>query len=138
MSLLDLETRVFSRINNKVKSKLKSEYPRLSCTNSDRNIETKDKDSNDDYPLIYVHELSSPEIGSTLDGETINGLLSSFEITVFADSNQDDAKVVMNEVVLVMKSMRYQMIGSPFNDNDNGLYRRIARFRRVIGASDTL
>lgn len=132
MDLLDLETRVFSRVNNKVKSALRSKYPDLNCVDTDK------QEANPKYPKVYIHELESPEIGSDLEGIDINGVLSSFQITCFSNSTQDVNKEVMNEVIKVMKSMRYKVIGLPHNENDNGLYIRIARFRRPIGNGDVL
>lgn len=132
MSLLDLETKVYSRLNNKVKSALKKTYPKLNFVDTDKQSSTPT------YPLVYVHELESAEIGQDFDNTTINGVLSSFEITVYSDYSQEVNKEIMNEVVYVMKSMRYNIVGTPFNDNEDGLYRRICRFRRPVGAGDTL
>lgn len=132
MSLLDLETRVYSRINNKIKSKLKSKYPELTVVNTDKKPDVAK------YPMVYVHELESQEIGNDLENTTINGVLSSFQISVYSNSSQDVTKEVMNEVCMIMKSMRYSIVGMPFNNNSDGIYQRVARFRRPVGDGDTL
>lgn len=132
INLLDIDTRVTSRVNNKVKSKLKKTYPELVVTDTDRNNQTKT------YPFVYVHELEGSEVGQTLDNSEINARTCNFEIKVYSDKSQDVNKEVMIEVVGAMKSMLFNVVGTPYNANENGLYIRICRFNRIVASGDTL
>lgn len=130
--MLDIETIVHSRIKAIVTSKLKTKYPDISFTTSDK---VKDKPK---FPNVYTHMLGSQEKGSDLENNTINGALASFQIEVTDNESQTRAKVVMNEVVSVMKSMRFSVIAMPESQNTDTSYRCVARFRRVIGNLDVI
>ena len=78
------------------------------------------------------------ETGEDLQGDTINAVWSSFHIEVTTNTKMNDAKEVMNEVVRIMKTMSFQVIVTPEFQNTDSTYRRVARFRRIIGAGDVL
>lgn len=130
--MLDIETIVHSRIKAIVTSKLKTKYPDISFTTSDK---VKDKPK---FPNVYTHMLGSKEEGGDLEGNTINGVLASFQIEVTDNESQTRAKGVMSEVVSVMKGMRFSVIAMPESQNTDTSYRCVARFRRIIGNLDIL
>lgn len=130
--MLDIETRVFSRVKNIVTDNLKGKYPDLNFTMDDR------LPDNPSFPTVYVHELMSVEKGNDLDNVTINAVLSTFQIEVYDNDKPEIAKNVMNEVCEVMKSMGFSIISMPEFNNNPSYYRRVARFRRMIGSGDTL
>lgn len=129
--MFDIENRVYTRVKKLVTDKLKTKYPKITFTDSDK-IPAKVN-----YPYIVIHEMESQEVGQDLDNTTINAILSNFEITCYSDTSQDTNKEVMAEVVKSMKTMRFNVVGMPFNDNSDN-YRRVARFRRIIGNGDIL
>lgn len=132
VDLLDIETRVLSRIKNKFPKKLKDTFPNINFTNDDR------LPDNPSFPTVYVHELLSVEKGNDLDNVTINAVLSTFQIEVYDNVSSENAKIVMNYVCETMKSMGFTIISMPEFRNNQSYYRRVARFKRMIGSGDTL
>ena len=130
--MLDIESIVFSRISAKATQKLKTKYPNISFTTSDK------VSKNPKFPNVYVHMLSSPEIGEYLENNTINGVLATFQIETTDNELQTIAKDVMNEVVKIMKGMRFSVIAMPEFQNTSNTKRCVARFRRTIGNLDIL
>ena len=130
--MLDIETIVFSRIKAILTSKLKNKYPNISFTTSDK-VSGEPK-----FPNVYVHLMGSSEIGEDLENNTINGVLATFQIETTDNQTQTRAKDVMNEIVGVMKGMRFSVVAMPETDNKGSAHRCVARFRRVIGSLDIL
>ncbi len=130
--MLDIETTVFSRIKAILTSKLKTKYPDITFTTSDK------VSSNPKFPNVYVHMLGSQEIGEDLENNTINGVLATFQIETTDNEKQTIAKDVMNEVVGVMKDMRFSVVLMPEFQNTDTAKRCVARFRRTIGNLDIL
>ena len=90
------------------------------------------------FPTVYIHEMPGMETGADLQGGTINAVWSSFQIEVTTNTKQSDTKEVMDEVVKIMKKMRFQVISMPEFQNTDSIYRRVARFRRMIADDDIL
>lgn len=130
--MYDIESIVFSRIKKEFSDKIKKNYPNLDFTTSDK-VSTKPK-----FPTVYIHMLPSPEIGQTLDGTTLNGILANFQIKVSDNVNNSRAGEVMNEVVRILKTMRFSINEMPYSENKEGTYYSLVRARRAIGASDIL
>lgn len=130
--MLDIETRVFSRVKNKYPATLKTKYPNTSFTTSDR-VATNPK-----FPTVYVHEMGSVELGRDLDGTTINAVRSTIQIEVTDNESMARAREVMHSVVEIMKTMRYEVTTIPEFNNTPEIYRVVARFRRVLGSGDVL
>ena len=116
----DIASMVFTRIKVEATKKLKSKYPNINFTTSDQ-VRTEPT-----FPNVYVKRLQGSERGQTLDGESVNSILSSFQIEV--------ADIVFS----IMKKMKYEAIGLPFQDNIDGVHRNVARYRRIIGYNDIL
>lgn len=130
--MLDIQETVFSRVKNKYPAKLKTKYPNTFFTTSDRVA----KDPK--FPTVYVHEMNGKEQGRDLDGTKINAVLSTFQIEVTDNASMSNATEVMNYVVSVMKSMRYEVVTMPEFNNTPDSYRKVARFRRMVACSDVL
>lgn len=131
VDLLNTENIVFTRIKATFSEKLKTKYTNLYFTTSDK-VQSTPK-----FPTIYVHELPSLEKGNDLENNEIAGKLSVFQIEVFDNKSQTNASEVMAEVVRIMKSMGFSINEMPYSDNTD-VYRKIARFRRIIGNGDIL
>lgn len=127
-----LESQVITRIKTQFSKKLKDRYPDLKFTNSNR------ADTAPKFPTVYIHEMSGAEAGANTEGNTINAVWTSFQIEVTTNTKMNDAKEVMNEIVRIMKTMRFQVIGTPEFQNTDSTYRRLARFRRMIADDDIL
>lgn len=127
-----LESQVITRIKTQFSQKLKDRYPNLNFTNSNR------VDTAPAFPTVYIHEMPGMEEGADTEGNVINAVLCSFQIEVTTNTNQLEAKEVMNEVLRIMKKMRFQVISMPEFRNTNSVYRSVARFRRMISDKDFL
>lgn len=88
------------------------------------------------FPFVFVDLIDSSEQGQDLEGKTVNGGLFSFQIDVYHNSSPQEAKKLMMEVVQIMKSMRFDIVGIPLFNRQDGIHRCTARFRRMIGADD--
>lgn len=130
--MLDIESIVFSRIKEKATSKLKTKYPDISFTTSDK------VSDNPKFPNVYVHMMDSQEIGQDLEGNIINGVLATVQVEVTDNENQSRAKDVTNAVAKIVKEMRFEIIAMPEMKNTDNTYRCIMRFRRTIGSLDVL
>ena len=128
----DIASMVFTRIKVEATPKLKIKYPNINFTTSDQ-VRTDPT-----FPNVYVKELQGSERGQTLDGESVNAILSSFQIEVADNVSDNRAREVADIVFLIMKKMKYEVIGLPFQDNTDGVHRNVARYRRIIGYNDIL
>lgn len=127
-----ITTTVFTRIKSIVNKKLKSTYP-------DINFTTSDKSSTDPkFPTVYIKRMQGMERGQDLDGTSVNAMLVTFQVEVTDNISDTRALEVADTCCAVMKSMRFQLVGEPVPDNSNGKFRNIARYQRIIGYNDTL
>ena len=128
----DVESIVYTRIKSIVGKKLKTKYPDLYFTNSDK-VPTDPK-----FPTVYIHELSGTENARDLEGNEVNSTITSFQIEVTENDSQSVAKDVMYEVIKVFKDMKFSVIMMPEFQNMGGYIRCVSRCRRTIGKSDIL
>lgn len=128
----NLESQIFSRIKANFSDRIKKKYPDLNFTTSNK-TPTKAK-----FPTVYIHFMESPEIGSDLEGASINGITATFQIDVTDNQSQARADEVSKEVLRIMRTMRFKSVSMPLHDNSGDTYRTISRFRRPVGAGDIL
>ena len=122
---------VFTRIKQGASKKLKTKYPDITFTTNNREI----KDAK--FPCVYVHLLGSPERGQDLEGNNVNAGYFTFQIETYDNQTQRRSKEVMESVLKIMKSMRFE-INFPETQNVNNVYRSVARCSRIIGSGDIL
>ena len=125
---------VFTRIKNEFSSSLKTKYKMTSSNFST----VGSSDTPAVFPFVYIQLLPSTEQGQDIEGNTINAGLFTFQIEVTDNQTQARAKDVMSEVKRIMKSMGFEVNQFPKPGDTKDTHRMIARFRRIIGASDTL
>lgn len=128
----DIEVKVFSRVKNEGMSVLKEIYPNIHYTAEN------ESDDSPVFPTVYIQELPSLEQGSGLSGNKIHAVLSTFQIDVSDNKTKTRAKDVMNQTVITMKNMRFEVVALPTYRKENGIWKGTARFRRIIGALDKL
>lgn len=131
--VFDLESIIFSRIKHATEDTLKSKYPNVRYTVTDKPIDSTTK-----FPTIYIHELSGAETGMDLENSEINAVLYTIQLEVITNKSQAEAKAVMAEIASTVKKMRFTFTAFPSFDNGNNYYRCVARAQRTIGAADTL
>lgn len=127
-----IETQVFSLISSRFSKNKRKDYPNINFTTSD-SASTKPK-----FPTVYIHMIDSSEVGSDLDGTSIPGVNTSFQIDVSDNQNNNRTDDVAREVLRVMKGMRFKPVTMPMHNNNGGVYVTTARYRRVIGDGDKL
>lgn len=132
MDLFTIESRVYTRLKKQVSNTFLTKYPNYTITTSDKRPSTMK------YPYVYIHELSGVERGNTLEGNYLSALSVSIQVEVYSDTSQVATSDTMKEIVRIMKSMRFNISMFPENQNTDSLYRKIARFERVIGDGDTI
>lgn len=94
--------------------------------------------TNPKFPTILALELPNTEQGNILENVDIAALMYGVQIEVTDNKKQANAKSVMNEVVKIMKSMRFSVVQMPEVTYSQGVYRSVARFRRIIADGDNL
>ena len=106
---------------------------------TDENFSTVSKLNTDAvFPFVFVRSLASSEAGEDLEGNTINAAFLSFQVDVYDNRTQSRARNVMDEVIRIMKTMRFQVLSMPEFDASSDEPRITARFRRLIGSGDEL
>ena len=130
--MINVEESVFSRVKNKYPAALKTKYPDTFFTTSNRVAKEQT------FPTVYIHEMQSQETARDLQQNTINAILATFQIEVTDNKSMSNATEVMNYVVSAMKTMRFEVLQIPEFNNNPEIYRKIARFRRVIADGDVL
>jgi len=124
---------IFTRIKTEFNKELKTEYGM-----GDTNFSTTDNSNTKAvFPFVFVKSVGSSEQGQTIDGESINAGLFTFQIDVYDNKTQYRARKVMGEIMRIMKSMKFEVINIPEFDSTD-VHRCTARFRRIIGANDKL
>lgn len=126
----NIESIVFTKIKTGVTKRLKTKYPDINFTTSNK-ITSSVK-----FPRIYIHLLESPEIGDTLEGSDLEALILSFLIEVYDSESQDRAKKVADEVLHEAKKLKFKMIGFPYSNNTDSQYRVTMRMRRAVCDQD--
>lgn len=117
--------------------KLNERYPnKYSSTNYTRQSRSQ---TNAKFPTVMFKGLQGAETGADLNGDTVNVVISYFQIDVITNTSQTDAYNIADVVMEAMKTMRYQLVGDLIiDDSDESTYRVISRYRRLIGHDDIL
>lgn len=126
---MELDNRVFTILKTKLNNKLKTKYADLYITDSDINS------SQPSFPNVYFHVLGGIEVGKDIEQTSVNGILFTVQIDV-SSKKQADTKLVMSEVLSIFKSMAFEIVTMPEFNNQDNVYRQVARLRRVIGQND--
>lgn len=129
----DITSIVFTQIKAIGNKKLRTKYPNINFTTSSK-VPTDSK-----FPTVYVKRMQGAEKGQDLEGINVNAILCSFQIEVTTNTNDTQAQEIADVVYSIMKSMRFQVLGEPFADNtQDGVYRNVARYQRIIGNGEIL
>lgn len=132
MWISDIESIVLARVKSNVMEKLKTKYPNLFFTTSDRN------QSDPKFPTVLLRELNSAERGNDLENTHVNAYQCMIQVDVIDNLSQSRAKEVMRYILDEMKKMSFSIIQASTPDNNSDTYRVVSRFRREIGWNDIL
>lgn len=127
-----LESIIFSRLKDQFSEKIKGNHPKLNFT-------TQEKRKGDPkFPNVYVYLMPGTEIGQTLEGDTFAGGTFTFQIKVTNNSGQTAVQEITNEIIRLMKKMRFSIVATPVYENDADTQWSVMRFRRPICNGDIL
>lgn len=125
---------VFTKIKSDFSQEIKNAYGI-----TDKNFSTVgSSDTPAVFPFVYVQTLPALERGQDMEGSTVNGALFSFQIDVYSNKTQAEARKVMSEIARLMKEMHFEIVSMPSFQNANDVHRMTARFSRIFGADDIL
>ena len=136
--VFDNETRIISNLNSFAIPVLKQNFTNMKFQEGITITNLKSRLTGTIFPTIYVHEMRGTEIGETIDGQTMNGINSTYQVDVIVNTQQSDAKKILAIVASVFKRMRFEVISMPEFDSEEKIYRSTARFSRLIAANDRL
>lgn len=131
MWISDIETKVLAKLkeNGEV---LKKNFPNIVFTTEN------ESDTPAKFPTVCLEELSGMERGRDLEGIKVNAYMATFQINITHNDRRYHVKSVMNNCMKTMKELRFEIIGTPVYSRSDGVWTGVARFRRTIGANDTL
>lgn len=128
-----IKSNVYTAINTRVLAKFKSKYSNINC-----GTELKRK-TTPKFPYILVRKLQGAEQGETFDGG-VNAVTSTFQIEVYSNVSESVCEEISNYIADIMtENLKFSMMGEPFADYEStDEYRYVARYSRLIGASDII
>lgn len=140
--VMDLPDSIYGRLVSEFPERLKKKYKFQKVTVngvtqwlnfSKSSVSLNDKPV---FPYITFLELPGQERGQTLEGDSINAALFTFQVDVYDNAKEETTKECMAEIVKIMKSMMFEAKPLPAPDSRPQEYRSTARFSRLIGSSD--
>lgn len=127
-----IESVVFDKIVKKTSDYLKPKYPNISYTDFVSETPTQ-------FPCVEITEIEGTERGNTLANDEISAYMSTFQVNVYSDSSKQIARDVMSEIVMCFKKeLAFNVLFMPIYAKNGNIHRFTARFRRMIGAGDTI
>lgn len=132
--IFSLESKIFSIVKAKTETDIKKSFSKVTYVTSEESLS-----STSTFPTIYIGQMEGGvEVGKDLEGETINGVSTTFVVKVLTNTSKNDAKTIMMYLLDAFKTLGFDNIALPYTSSLDGVYTNVARFRRVIGASDKL
>ena len=125
---------VFTKLKQNFSQTIKDTYKM-----TDKNFSTVgSSDTPAVFPFVYFNALPASEQGRDLQGTSVNGALFGFQIDVYSNETQTEARNVMKEITRIMKTMGFEINSMPSFEDTKDVHRMTARFRRMFGADDKL
>lgn len=125
-----VEAKIFNIVSYRLKRALNMSDKDIKCTTDGQSNSTAV------FPTFYLHELSPVEFGQDIANKTINAITETIEIIVYT-KNRQQCKKIINEAVVQMKALGFDVTMMPIITTDDNVYSGVARFRRIIGSGDT-
>lgn len=126
-----IESKVFTQVSYMLSEKEDAPYPNLKCTTVSQNTVIN-------FPTLYLHELQPVEGGNDLVNESVNAVLSTIEIQVWANTTEKECRDILTAAIVEMKKLGFNVTMFPNVQTDNKIAWGVARFRRMIGSCDLL
>lgn len=127
----EIESRVFTQVSYMLTEKEDAPYPNMKCTTVSQNTITQ-------FPTLYLHEIQPVETGNDLVNQSVNAVVFTFEIQVWDNTSEKECKDILTASILEMKRLGFSVTMFPNVTTNSKIAWGVARFRRMIGAEDTL
>jgi hypothetical protein len=129
-----IKSNVYTAINTRVLAKFKSKYSNINC-----GTELKRK-TTPKFPYVLIKKLPGTEEGQTLDKKGVNAILTTFQIEVYSNVSESICDEISNYIADIMTgNLKFSVMGEPYPDYEStDEYRYVARYSRLIGASDII
>lgn len=125
---------VFTKLKQNFSQKIKQTY-----NMTDKNFSTVGSSNAPAvFPFVYFNALPATEQGRDLQGTSVNGALFGFQIDVYSNKTQTEARNVMKEITRIMKTMGFEINSMPSFEDTKDVHRMTARFRRLLTDEMTL
>lgn len=125
-----LESSIYTLVSYRTKRELTGQTSKtIKFTSSGQS------EANPYFPVCYLHELQPVEMGQDLHGTSVNAVIETMECIVYA-RDKAECKLILNEVTHQMKQLLFFVTAMPLYTTSDNIYTGIARFRRLVGASD--
>lgn len=124
-----VEAKIFNIVSYRLKRALNMSDKDIKCTTDGQSNSTAV------FPTFYLHELSPVEFGQDITNNTINAITETIEIIVYT-KNRQQCKKIINEAVVQMKALGFDITMMPIITTDQNVYDGVARFRRIVGSGD--
>ena len=134
----EIETRILGLLNSYAVPRIKkiNGFEKTNFSNAVTNNESRL--SGTIFPTIYVKELPAVEKERDLEGNTINAVLSTFQIDCIINTSQSQAKKMAQIISEIMKELQFEVTAMPSFNSKEKVYRSTARYRRTITKKDRL
>lgn len=91
------------------------------------------------FPTVYFHEIAQSETGGDLENSGINAVMETIEIQVVTEDTLAENKDITATAAVLMKQLRFSATSLPvYLKEGENLRRSVARYRRIIGADDSI
>lgn len=91
-----------------------------------------------EMPCLNIVSLGEPQTGNDLEHNAQNFIISTIELRSYDKKSITNAIKLLDLAGDVMISMRYELIMGIEDISDSSAKIAVARFRRLVGAGDTL
>lgn len=91
-----------------------------------------------EFPAAGISQIGAPTTGGSFDNQQ-NACISTIEVQAYSIESSEEARHIIEVVADTMNTMHYAMTyGVSELPTEENLIRYVARFRRTIGAGDSL
>lgn len=90
------------------------------------------------FPTLNIVSLGEPQTGNDLERSTQNFIISTIQIKGYHNTYYSDAYNLVDKAGDIMISMGYELVAGIEDISDSSAKIAMARFRRTVGAGDTL
>ena len=132
----NIEAKIFTMVSTAMQSYLPERYPSWGNTVM---YTTQDKlNADPGMPVYYIFQHDTDETMMDLSNTDVNGIYARFQGEAFA-ADEDTAKAIAYAGVAQFKKLGFECYFFPkVSLSRDGVVRVVARFKRMIGAAETL